>query len=150
MLETSKRPRVVGQFIRNRRENLKLSQRSLGQLFDPPVTTQFVSNVERGVTPLPPNHVGTIARALQISETELLAVMEQEYRAKISGKIGASSDGLASSLNFGMSAGTVGAPEYDFIRSIYEAYRSADTPTQQAFMNVCENMLHVQRRGAQI
>lgn len=141
MLENTKRPRVVGQFIRNRRETLKLSQRSLGQLFDPPVTTQFVSNVERGVTPLPPNHVGTIARALQISEADLLAVMEQEYRAKISGKIG--HDGIATS----MSATTAGTPEYDFIRSIYEAYRTADTPTQQAFMNVCENMLHVQRRA---
>jgi transcriptional regulator with XRE-family HTH domain len=144
MLESSKRPRVVGQFIRSRRESLKLSQRSLGQLFDPPVTTQFVSNVERGVTPLPPNHVGTIARALQITESELLGVMEQEYRAKISGKIGASSDGLALSMSTGSHA--VGTPEYDFIRSIYEAYRHADTPTQQAFMNVCENMLHVQRR----
>lgn len=142
MLESTKRPRLVGQFIRNRRETLKLSQRSLGQLFDPPVTTQFVSNVERGVTPLPPNHVSTIARALQISDSELLAVMEQEYRAKISGKIGGT-DGLATS----MSTTTVGTPEYDFIRSIYEAYRSADTPTQQAFMNVCENMLHVQRRN---
>lgn len=143
MLESTKRPRVVGQFIRNRREGLKLSQRSLGQLFDPPVTTQFVSNVERGVTPLPPNHVSTIARALQISEGDLLAVMEQEYRAKISGKIG-HTDGLATSMS--LASATAGTPEYDFIRSIYEAYRTADTPTQQAFMNVCENMLHVQRR----
>ncbi len=51
---------IVGAFIRQRRETLGLSQRALGQLFQPPVTTQFISNVERGVTPLPPVHISTL------------------------------------------------------------------------------------------
>ena len=50
----NKKPRLVGNFIRQKREALGLSQRALGQKFTPPVTTQFISNVERGVTPLSP------------------------------------------------------------------------------------------------
>ena len=48
-MDLGKQPKLVGAFIRQRREALGLSQRALGLLFSPPVTTQFISNVERGV-----------------------------------------------------------------------------------------------------
>src|SRR5262249_42119630 len=88
MVENLKRPRLVGNFIRTRREALGLSQRPLGLLFTPPVTTQFISNVERGVTPLPPAHIPTLTQALNVSETEFMALMEQEYAYKLSGRLG--------------------------------------------------------------
>src|SRR5690606_28317860 len=81
-------PRLVGTFIRQRRDALRLSQRALGQLFDPPVTTQFISNVERGVTPLPPAHVPTLAKALVADENEIMSLLEREYAVKLSGRLG--------------------------------------------------------------
>jgi hypothetical protein len=53
---TPQRPKLVGTFIRQKRESLGISQRALGQMLTPTVTTQFISNLERGVTPLPLNH----------------------------------------------------------------------------------------------
>jgi transcriptional regulator with XRE-family HTH domain len=71
MIESSKKLKYVGEFVRSKREELGMSQRELGKCFDPPVTTQFISNIERGVTPLPPIHVPVLARVLKVSESEL-------------------------------------------------------------------------------
>jgi transcriptional regulator with XRE-family HTH domain len=86
--QKTKLPKLVGNFIRQRREALNISQRALGQLFTPPVTTQFISNVERGVTPFPAGHVPVLAKVLQVSEKELMSVMEQEYALRLSSKLG--------------------------------------------------------------
>src|SRR5207248_2812738 len=88
MVDLGKRPKLVGSFIRQRRESLGLSQRALGLLFTPAVTTQFISNLERGVTPLPPAHVSTLARALSVAEDELTTLLSKEYSLKLSGRIG--------------------------------------------------------------
>lgn len=124
------RPKIVGNFLRRKREELNLSQRALGLLFDPPVTTQFISNVERGVTPLPPAHVPTLAKALQVSDTELMGLLEKEYTHKLSGRLGLAHDAAAS-------------PEYDFVQSVYQAYQMADSQTRQAFAGLCQSMLNI-------
>ena len=130
----SPRPKLVGNFIRSRREILGLSQRALGQLFTPAVTTQFISNVERGVTPLPPNHVATLARALQISEDEILRALELEYAAKLSGKI----PGRTSEGNLGIKE-----EDWDWFKRIYESFRNADSKAKTDFQSACENILKV-------
>src|SRR3954462_2435209 len=84
----SAKPRLVGSFIRQRREGLGLSQRALGLMFEPAVTTQFISNVERGVTPLPPVHVPTLTKALMVPENELMGLLEREYVFKLFGLLG--------------------------------------------------------------
>src|SRR3954468_20779219 len=105
MIESSKRTKLVGEFIRKRRETLGMSQRALELLFTPPVTTQFISNVERGVTPLPPAHIPTLSKALNVSETEFMALLEQEYAYKLSGRLG-KSDGSPVSLILGNGSST--------------------------------------------
>ena len=80
-------PNWVGQFIRQKREDKSLSQKELGQRFEPPVTTQFVSNLERGITPVPAVHIQALVRALEINEPELMVLMEKEYAAKLTHKI---------------------------------------------------------------
>jgi transcriptional regulator with XRE-family HTH domain len=156
-METTKRPRIVGDFIRRRREALGISQRALGLLFSPPVTTQFISNVERGVTPLPPAHVPTLTKALMISEGEILELLEKEFTYKLSGRMRGvgnsegepsvylSSDptGGTPGLSRALPALTVEAADFDFIRGLYDAYRRADPKTQQAFATVCESILKV-------
>lgn len=142
-----KHPKLVGYFIRQRRENLGLSQRALGLLFNPAVTTQFISNVERGVTPLPPAHVPTLTQALMVSETELLALLEREYTLKLSGRIGTNRGGDGARGSGHSSPGPrqliVSDGDYEFVRALYDAYRQADDKTRVAFSTVCESMLRL-------
>ncbi len=81
-------PRIVGAFIKEKRQAKGLSQRALGQMLVPPVTTQFISNIERGVTPLPADHVQKVIEVLEMREADLLELMEQEYAAKLSIRVG--------------------------------------------------------------
>jgi transcriptional regulator with XRE-family HTH domain len=136
--------KLVGQFVRQRRESLGLSQRALGQLFDPPVTTQFISNVERGVTPLPPAHIPTLVKALLVSEQELLSLLEREYAAKISGRVGKAT--VEAPGSGGLPQIVVSPEDYEFVRALYDAYRQSDEKTRQAFATVCETMLKLPRR----
>ncbi len=77
----------VGSYIRQKREEKRLSQKELGQKFSPAVTTQFVSNLERGITPVPAVHIQALVKSLELNEHELMALMEKEYAAKLTHKI---------------------------------------------------------------
>ena len=136
----AKRPRLVGGFIRSRRENLGLSQRALGLLFVPPVTTQFISNVERGVTPLPPAHVPTLARALNTAETDLMGLLEREYSAKLNERLGRPEGPQDDKETPGL---TIAPGDLAFMQCLYDAYKQADPKTRQTFANVCESILNV-------
>jgi transcriptional regulator with XRE-family HTH domain len=151
IIESPKRPKIVGTFIRQRREVLNLSQRALGLLFDPPVTTQFISNVERGVTPLPPAHVPTLTRALQVSEADMMGLLEKEYTLKLSGRLGLPQESAENGrgaviipLNSGMNGhGSGAAHDLEFIQGLYEAFRAADPKARQAFTSVCQSILNL-------
>src|SRR5579884_1380614 len=126
----NKRPRLVGNYIRSRREALGLSQRALGLLFTPAVTTQFISNVERGVTPLPPAHVPTLAKALSVSDAEIMNLLEKEYSLKLNERLGRPEGSADHDL--GTSGGGVGPPgltiapgDLEFMQSLYNAYKQA-------------------------
>lgn len=151
MVDTPKNPRLVGNFIRERREALGLSQRALGLMFDPPVTTQFISNVERGVTPLPPAHVPTLVRALKVSEAEMMGLLEKEYTAKLSGRLGRPGEAIAR-IEPGKDGGipqlVISTGDLAFMRSLYDAYRQADPKTRQAFATVCESLLNLSKKNS--
>ena len=88
----AKSPNWVGSFIRQKREEKGFSQKELGQKFEPPVTTQFVSNLERGITPVPANHIQSLVKNLALNESELMVLMEKEYAAKLTHKIAGHGD----------------------------------------------------------
>ena len=146
MVDETRNPNLVGAFIRQRREALGLSQKSLGQMFSPPVTTQFISNVERGVTPLPPNHVSTLTRTLLVTESELMGLLEKEYTAKLSGRLGRAPtdmfvpDGQKPPVPTQI---VVAPDDYEFMRGLYDAFRQATLQNRQAFVTVCESILGV-------
>ncbi len=142
MVEHTKQPRLVGSYIRQRREAMGLSQRALGMMFQPPVTTQFISNVERGVTPLPPVHVSTLTKALAVSESELMALLEKEYTAKLSGRLGRL-PGLDGDTTVTASQLVISTGDFDFMKNLYDAYRKADPKTRHAFGTICESMLKI-------
>ncbi len=126
-----------------------LSQRALGALFQPAVTTQFVSNIERGVTPLPPTHVHTLARALLVSEEELLTLLEKEYASKLSGRVAHAGEDLRATpaLPSALPQLVVPKDDFDFLRKLCDSYRQADPKTRQAFASVCESLFHWSPRG---
>lgn len=131
-------PGIVGHFLREKREAVGLSQRALGLLFDPPVTTQFISNIERGVTPLPPVHIQTLVRALQLPESELLSVLEREYAAKISNRVGRPD--LAGGSH-GLPGFRIADEDRAYFQSLYDSYRQSDPKTREAFQSVCDTLL---------
>ncbi len=131
-------PGLVGHFVREKREGVGLSQRALGQLFDPPVTTQFISNIERGVTPLPPVHIPTLVRVLRIAETDLLSVLEREYAAKISNRVGRPE--LAITMA-GIPGFRIADEDRAYFQALYDSYRLSDPKTREAFQSVCDTLL---------
>jgi transcriptional regulator with XRE-family HTH domain len=145
MIESSKRTKLVGEFIRKQRETLGMSQRALGLLFTPPVTTQFISNVERGVTPLPPNHIPILAKALQVSDAEIMTLLEKEYALKLNGRLGKSEEELKSAGSSSVPSVVVANADYEFIKSLYDAYQTADVKTRETFTHLCENILKLPR-----
>ena len=131
MTENGKPKRLVGPFIRLKREEKNLSQRALGMLFIPPVTTQFISNMERGVTPLPPAHIPTLVKILSISENELTQLLEKEYMLKLSERLGTAGGAQAEGIGSGLAYLPVSASHLDFFKSLYEKYSKAPPNTQQ-------------------
>jgi transcriptional regulator with XRE-family HTH domain len=148
MVDDNKVPKLVGAFIRQRREALGLSQRALGLMFDPPVTTQFISNVERGVTPLPPSHVPILTKNLMVAEKELMGLLEKEYALKLSTRLGKGEAEPANGNDDVLPQIVVAQVDHDFMRGLYDAYRIADPRTKQAFITVCESLLKVARGAA--
>jgi transcriptional regulator with XRE-family HTH domain len=144
MIEKQSKPKIVGEFIKKRREALNISQKSLGLAFNPPVTTQFISNLERGVTPLPHSHVAVIAKALQTTEAEIAALLEREYALKLSNRLGTvvGLDHDASALSAGSSL-VVDHEHLEFMKKLYSAYSSADASQKHSFVEMCKNILKI-------
>ncbi len=127
-----KGPNWVGAFIRQKREEKGLSQKELGQLFTPPVTTQFVSNLERGVTPVPATHVQAVVKALNLNEQELMLLMEKEYAAKLTSKIaGQNFEGQA--LMSAPSVIVVAQADEEFFKEIVHWYNQLGDSDRQMF-----------------
>lgn len=143
MMNQMKLPGLVGNFLRERRSALKLSQKALGLAFAPPVTTQFISNIERGVTPLPVQHVPTICRLLDLKEEELIRVMEREYAHRISGKVGNLPADLGEQLG--------NSSEVEAMRSIFReiemAYVRSESARQDAFRRTAEELFGIRLGG---
>jgi transcriptional regulator with XRE-family HTH domain len=138
-------PGIVGPFLREKREAVGLSQRALGLLFDPPVTTQFISNIERGVTPLPPVHVSTLVRVLHLTETELLGVLEREYAAKISNRVGRPELALTMA---GLPGFRIADEDRAYFQAVYDSYRQSDPKTRDAFQSICDTLLRTPKPHA--
>ncbi|MBI4925842.1 MAG: helix-turn-helix transcriptional regulator [Bdellovibrio sp.] len=120
-MKESKYPKLVGEFIKQKREDLGLSQKELGQLFDPPVTTQFISNVERGVTPLPPSHVAFLTKALNVAEEEVMTLLEKEYAVKLSSRLG-----KVNSTNKCPNLLISDPVEFELMKKLYEFFSKAN------------------------
>ena len=153
MSASGKKPgSLVGSFLRQRRESLNISQRQLGLRFQPPVTTQFISNLERGVTPLPAHHIPILAKELQLPEERILSLLEREYSQKISERIhrpATAADGPPALAAIPPTSTLrnliIEEKDAEFITALYRAYSFADEETQQNFASMCEKILRMRK-----
>lgn len=142
MTTAGRKPKsLVGSYLRQKRELRRISQKQLGLRFNPPVTTQFISNLERGVTPLPAHHVPTLAQALDLQETEILAILEQEYAQKITRKIQRPTATAEMTPATTLCAIFVEEKDADFFRALYGAYVLASPEVKQKLSKECESLL---------
>ena len=74
--------KLVGNFIKKRREFLKLTQRQLSDSLGFK-TSQFISNLERGIAEIPPSRVKDFAEALQMDNNEFANLVSESLKRKI-------------------------------------------------------------------
>ena len=71
--------KLVGQFIREMREKRNLSQGDVAKLLSLK-TAQSISNIERGVSPLPKAKIKKLSEILGISKSDLMSVALREVQ----------------------------------------------------------------------
>lgn len=71
----------VGKFIRKKRERFGLSQKDLANILRVK-TAQSVSNIERGISPLPIRHMKVLARVFRVSQKRFISIACDELRAR--------------------------------------------------------------------
>lgn len=130
---------MVGEFIRKHREQSGLSQRELGLRFEPPVTTQFISNMERGVTPLPATHLPKLAALLKVSEKDLIQVIQKDHGLRISGRAG---------LGEAVYSALAGDADQAFLDKVSNAYRQASPETRIRFADFCKSLFQIHAGNA--
>ncbi len=138
-----KSPNWVGAFIRQKREDRSLSQKELGQMLEPPVTTQFISNLERGVTPVPAAHIQALVRALGIQEAELMALMEKEYAAKLTSKIAGQGGTMSSDAP---SVVVVPKQDEEFYKWLLQNYNNLRDQDRDQFRQQVRNWFEINLR----
>jgi len=69
---------IIGNFIREKRTKKGISQGDLGKRLGYG-SAQFISNLERGLAPLPPKIMKDLTKYLDISEREMLSIMLKEH-----------------------------------------------------------------------
>lgn len=90
MLYTPSMGKIVGQFIRDMREKRNLSQGDVAKLLSLK-TAQSISNIERGVSPLPRAKIKKLSEILGIPKSDLMSVALREVQdryAKAAGVAG--------------------------------------------------------------
>lgn len=132
MKKLSHSNRNLAEFIKLRREALSLSQKDLALTFSPPVSTQFISNLERGVTPVPHSQIETLSQSLKCEAHEIVTLLQMDLGQKFS------SDSLK------ITRLDIGAEHAPLFQAIYKGFLAASPNTQQSFVRQCESMLNVQ------
>jgi transcriptional regulator with XRE-family HTH domain len=142
----SKSPNWVGAFLRQKREEKHLSQKELGQKFTPAVTTQFVSNLERGITPVPAVHIQALVKSLELNEHELMALMEKEYAAKLTHKIA----GQHMDHQSGDAPAVLVIPKHDeeFFKFIAQSYNNLSDVDRAQFRAQIQNWFELSLKRA--
>ncbi|MCX6112673.1 MAG: helix-turn-helix transcriptional regulator [Proteobacteria bacterium] len=74
--------KLVGNFIKKRRSVLKLTQKQLSDSLGFK-TSQFISNLERGIAEIPPSRIKDFAEVLQMDNNEFTNLVSESLKRKI-------------------------------------------------------------------
>jgi hypothetical protein len=94
-------------------------------------------------------HIPVLAKALMVNDSELMVLLEREYALKLTGRLGKTAEMSANGESAASPSLAIANTDYDFMRSLYDAYRMADPKTRQAFATVCESILNVPKSSSQ-
>lgn len=72
--------KIIGKFVKGRREQLGLSQGDVAKKLKLK-TPQSLSNIERGISPLPANKIKPIAALLKVTPLKMIDLIIMEKRA---------------------------------------------------------------------
>jgi transcriptional regulator with XRE-family HTH domain len=142
----SKSPNWVGSFIRQKREEKRLSQKELGQKLTPPVTTQFISNLERGITPVPVVHIQAIVKSLDINEHELMGLMEKEYAAKLTQKLAGHHGDISNES--APSVLVVAKQDEEFFKFVVQSYNNLSDSDRAQFRSQIQSLFELSLKRA--
>ena len=73
---------MVGGFIKKRRTVLKLTQKQLSESLGF-TSSQFISNLERGVAEIPPSRIKDFANILQVDPSEMAKLVSESLKRKV-------------------------------------------------------------------
>ena len=72
----------LGNYIKANRERLNISQRELSEYLKLS-SPQFISNIERGVAPIPTKMLGKLSKKLKIDVDDIIELMVEEARTEL-------------------------------------------------------------------
>lgn len=90
---TTKTTTKLGAWLKTKREAADLSQKTVSKKLNY-ITSQFVSNWERGISTPPPHKVDEIAELYSIDATELLTLITDTAAAKAKRSVTARYEGM--------------------------------------------------------
>ena len=92
----NKRSHHISQFIKQKREELNLSQKDLSYTmgFTHPGGTQYISNTERGYCQFPVKHIPKLASALKTDLSEIKSLIIKDYEIWMNNQIEKSNEDL--------------------------------------------------------
>jgi hypothetical protein len=78
-----------------------------------------------------------------------MVLLEKEYAQKLNGRLGKSAESPSEDASKdALPSLIIEGPDFQFMRSLYDAYRGADEKTKQTFATVCESILNVSKSGS--
>ncbi len=116
----------IGIFIKQMREKRGLSQSQVAKLLKLK-TAQSISNIERGVSPLPRSKIKKLADVLGIEKKEIVTLALQEVQDKYSRATGMTS---------------LESDEVVLLQTLAERFRSAKTGEKSALKKRVERILN--------
>lgn len=73
----------LGSFVREKRLEGNNTLRGFGAQCAPPVTAQFITRIESGVSPIPPERIKSFAAVLNVEPWELANLLIEEYTERL-------------------------------------------------------------------
>lgn len=123
----------VGSFIKNLREKRGLSQADVAKLLSLK-TAQSISNIERGVSPLPKSKIKKLADILGVKKSEIVTVVLAEVQERVAKAAGVQSRSI-------VVGNELSNEEFALLSSFAERFRLAKTNERNAFKKQLKKML---------